>query len=59
MHRFVFTHDRCCRGLSGAEQGWPARLANGQIYQLYALGLGLGTFCPDNLEHILAILAQS
>src|SRR6266568_5199696 len=59
MHRFIFAHDRCCRGLSGAEQGWPARLANGQIYQLHALCLSLSTFRPDNLEHILAILAQS
>src|SRR5262245_55000644 len=59
MHRFVFTHDRCCRGLSGAEQGRPARLANGQVYELHALGLSLGAFRPNNLEHILAILAQS
>jgi hypothetical protein len=57
MHRFVFTHDRCCRGLSGADQGWPARLANRQIYQLHALCLSLSAFRPDNLEHILAILA--
>jgi hypothetical protein len=49
MHRFVFTHDRCCRGLSGAEQGWPARLSNRQIYQLHALGLSLSAFCPDTV----------
>src|SRR5438093_11425549 len=59
MHRFVFTHHRCCRRLSGAEQGWPARLSNGQIYQLHALCLSLSAFRPDNWEHILAILAQS
>src|SRR5262245_4515599 len=59
MHRFIFTHDRCCRGLSGAEQRWPARLANGPIYQLHTLCLSLSAFRPDNLEHVLAILAQS
>jgi hypothetical protein len=59
MHRFVFTHDRCCSGLPGAEQRWPARLANGQIYQLHTLCLRLSAFRPDNLEHILALLAQS
>src|SRR5262245_59384813 len=59
MHRFVFTHDRCCCCLSGAEQGWSSRLANGQIYQLHTLCLRLSAFRPDNLEHILAILAQS
>src|SRR5262245_4445888 len=59
MHRLIFTHDRCCRRLSGAEQGWSTWLSNGQIYQLHALGLSFSAFRPDNLEHILAILAQS
>jgi hypothetical protein len=52
MHRFAFTHDRCCPGLSGAEQGWPAWLANGRIYQLHALGLSLSAFCPDAVYYL-------
>src|SRR5437660_11810924 len=59
VHRFIFAHDCCGRGLSGAEQGWPARLANGQIDQVQALWLRLGTFRSGDLEHIPAILAQS
>src|SRR5262245_25734386 len=59
MHRFIVAHHCCRRSLSGAEQCWPAGLANGQVDQRHTPGLGLTAFRPDNLEHILTILAQS
>ena len=59
MHGFIFAHDRYGRCLPGAEQCWPFGLSNGQVYQLHASRLRLSAFRPDNLEHILATLAQS
>jgi hypothetical protein len=57
MHRLIFTHHRYRRSLSGAEQRRPARFTNGKIDELHALCLRLSAFSPDDLEHILAILA--